>query len=82
MKHSKSYERDWALFEGANKRQINSCDDIKRTIQNKIDDGHQIVWAPNERWCEIDGETFNIGKALFETWVSNNELILPFNYTS
>ena len=74
MKHSQSQERDWGFFEGRNSGQIISCDQTKQIIQNKINEGHQIVWSPNERWCEIDGETFNVNKALFEKWVNSGEI--------
>ena len=82
MKHSKSYERDWGLIEGINRRQIDSCDLLKQTIQTKIDEGHKIIFAANGRWCEIDGETYNVSKALFDKWVNNHEIELPMNYIS
>ena len=76
MKHSKSYERDWGLFEGKSDRQIIHTEILKQTIQTKIDEGRQIIWSSNNRWCEIDGETFNVSKALFDKWVSKGEIKL------
>ncbi len=74
MKHSKSYERDWGLFEGKNNSAITHCEKVKQTIQNKLNEGHPIIWAKNERYCEIDGETFNISKRLFDRLVSSGEI--------
>ena len=76
MKHSKSYERDWGLFEGRNDSAVSGYETMIQNIQSKIDEGHKIEWSPNERWCEIDGETFNIRKDLFDKLVHNGDIVL------
>lgn len=57
-----------------------STDLDREKIQTKINEGHKIIWSPNGKWCEIDGETFNVSKNKFTLWVGKGLITLPVSY--
>lgn len=44
----------------------NSLDRIIMKMKRLIKQGNEIVWSLNERWCTINGQTFNISKIVWE----------------
>lgn len=36
--------------------------------------GHEIIWSGNERWCVVNGKTFNIHKSVYIKRVIESEL--------
>ena len=30
--------------------------------------GHPIKWGPKEKWCVINGKTFNVPKSVWDTY--------------
>ena len=41
--------------------------------------GYPIVWSKNERWCVVNGKTFNISKSVYTKRVIDSELEEIFN---
>lgn len=48
-------------------------EDLKE-IKALSEAGHNIVWSGNERWCVINGKTFNISKSVYIKRVIETEL--------
>lgn len=52
------------LFDGS---YIGSLDRIITKMKYLIKQGNKIVWSFNERWCTINGQTFNISKIVWDS---------------
>lgn len=39
-----------------------------------VDAGHEIIWSTNEKWCTVNGQTFNISKSVYKKRVLESEL--------
>ena len=47
--------------------------ELKKMLQ-LVNKGHEIKWSANERWCTINGTTFNISKSVYEKRVIESQL--------
>ena len=45
-----------------------------KKISSLVKSGHKIQWSTNERWCSVNGETFNVAKTVYEKRVLESEL--------
>ena len=39
-----------------------------------INSGHELTWSANEKWCTINGQTFNISKSVYIKRLLESEL--------
>ena len=55
--------------------------DLKE-IKTLSKSGHAIIWSANERWCTVNGKTFNISKAVYQKRIIESDLEETFtDYT-
>ena len=47
--------------------------DLKK-LKTLSEAGHEIAWSGNERWCVVDGKTFNISKSVYVKRVIESDL--------
>ncbi len=47
--------------------------DLKE-LKKLSESGHDIVWSSNERWCIVNGKTFNISKSVYQKRVIESDL--------
>lgn len=57
----------------ANKYKLALWKDLK-TIEILSEAGHEIQWNSNDRWCTVNGRTFNVHKTVYQANVIDSKL--------
>lgn len=48
-------------------------------IKKLEEEGHEVIWNSNGRFCTINGETFNVAKSVYDKRHDGEDLNHPFN---